>query len=340
MMQASKEKKRERGILFLLCLCPIVIFLFSLSMGRYPVSIDSLLDALKVYLSGAKLTPAQTALIRVRLPRTLVALMVGAALSMSGAVYQGLFKNPVVSPDLLGASQGASLGAAFAILVGVSGGQIQLFSFFTGLLAVILVGTMNRIVSRQGNSAVNLILCGMLISSLFNAALSFIKFTADTNTKLPEITFWLMGSLASTDLRDLHIFWLFLPTTLILLAVRWKVNLLSLGDEEARMLGVHVRFYRLLIIGCATALTSLSVSVSGNIGWIGLVVPHLARMIVGSNYGKLLPASLLLGSSFMLLVDTVARVVLTVELPLGILTAVIGAPFFFILLLRNRRGFI
>ena len=198
---------------------------------------------------------------------------------------------------------------------------------------------MNAAVSRRSSSIVNLVLCGMLISSLFNAFLSFIKFVADTDTKLPAITFWLMGGLSSTLLEDLDVFWLFLPACIILLLVRWKVNILSLGDEEARMLGVSVSVYRWLIIGCATLLTSLSVSVSGNIGWIGLVVPHLARMLVGSNYGKLLPASILVGSAFLLMVDTVARMVLTVEIPLSILTAIIGAPFFFFLLLRSGRGF-
>lgn len=199
---------------------------------------------------------------------------------------------------------------------------------------------MDRLLSGRSASVVHMILCGMLVSSLFNAFLSFIKFTADTETKLPAITFWLMGSLSGTVLEDLSVFWLFLPASVLLLLVRWKVNILSLGSEEARMLGVNVRLYRYLVIGCATLLTSLSVSISGNIGWIGLVVPHLARMLVGSNYGRLLPASMLLGSAFMLLVDTAARVLLTVEIPLSILTAVIGAPFFFLLLLRGKRGFV
>lgn len=264
----------------------------------------------------------------------------GAALSLSGAVYQGLFKNPVVSPDLLGASSGASLGAALSILLGARAAGIQLFSFLGGILAVLLVAFLDRLVSRRASSVVNLILCGMLVSSLFNALVSFTKFVADTETKLPAITFWLMGTLSGTTLKDLVVFWLFLPAASILLLVRWKVNLLSLGDDEARMLGVNITLYRWLIIACATLLTSLSVSVSGNIGWIGLVVPHFARMIVGSNYGKVLPASALIGSAFMLLVDTAARMLHMVEIPLSIITAVIGAPFFFVLLLRSKKGFV
>ena len=337
---------RERGhglgrlsILVLMAM-PVVVFLVSISIGRYPVSIDSLVDAALAQITGADMDTAQLALIRVRLPRILLAMIVGASLSLSGAVYQGLFKNPVVSPDLLGASNGASFGAALSILLGAGAAVIQFTAFFWGVLAVALVALMNRIVSRRSNSIVNLILCGMLISSLFNAFLSFIKFVADTDTKLPAITFWLMGSLSSTILEDLHVFWLFLPACVILILVRWKVNILSLGDEEARMLGVNVRFYRWLIIGCATLLTSLSVSVSGNIGWVGLVVPHFARMLVGSNYGRLLPASMLVGAAFMLLVDTVARMLLTVEVPLSIITAIVGAPFFFFLLVRSKRGFV
>ena len=326
-------------MLFLLAL-PFAVFLFSISVGRYPVSIDSLAGALWAQVSGARMDTAQLALIRVRLPRTLLAMIVGASLSLSGVVYQGIFKNPVVSPDLLGASNGASFGAALAILIGSASGRIQLSAFLGGVAAVALVAFMNRVVSRRSRSVVNLVLCGMLVSSLFNAFLSFIKFVADTETKLPSITFWLMGSLSSVTLTDLQVFWLFLPAALLLLLVRFKVNILSMGDEEARMLGVNVKGYRWLIIVCATVLTSLSVSISGNIGWVGLVVPHLARMTVGSNYGRLLPASLLIGSAFMLLVDTAARMLMTVEIPLSILTAVIGAPFFFFLLARTKKGFL
>ncbi|NLA96343.1 MAG: iron ABC transporter permease [Clostridiaceae bacterium] len=319
---------------------PILVLAFSLSVGRYPVSIDALASALWAQISGGKMTTAQLALVRVRLPRTLLAMIVGAALSLSGAVYQGLFKNPVVSPDLLGATSGASLGAALSILLGARAAGIQFFSFLGGILAVLLVALLDRLVSRRASSVVNLILCGMLVSSLFNALVSFTKFVADTETKLPAITFWLMGTLSGTTLKDLGVFWLFLPACTILLLVRWKVNILFLGDDEARMLGVNITLYRWLIIACATLLTSLSVSVSGNIGWIGLVVPHFARMVVGSNYGKVLPASALIGSAFMLLVDTAARMLHTVEIPLSIITAVIGAPFFFFLLLRSKKGFV
>lgn len=333
-------RRENVGRYMVLMILPIAVFFLSISVGRYPVSINALFGALKTQITGLEMDTGQLALVRVRLPRTLVAMIVGASLALSGSVYQGLFKNPVVSPDLLGASSGASFGAALAILIGFSSAGIQTFSFCSGIFAVILVTLMNRLLSKRSDSVVNLILCGMLVSSLFNALLSFIKFVADTETKLPAITFWLMGSLSGTVLQDLHVFWLFLPACLFLILVRWKINILSLGDDEARMLGVNVQGYRYLVIGCATLLTSLSVSVSGNIGWIGLVVPHLARMIVGSDYNRLLPASMMLGSAFMLLVDTVARMLLSVEIPLSIITSIIGAPFFFILLLHAKRGFV
>lgn len=324
----------------ILIVLPIIIFVISLSIGRYPVSIDSLFNALYAQISKSEMTTSQLALVRVRLPRTILAMIIGACLSLSGTVYQGLFKNPVVSPDLLGASSGASVGAAISILLGANAVGIQLSAFSGGIIAVVLVAFMNKIVSKRSNSIVNLILCGMLISSLCNACVSFTKFVADTETKLPAITFWLMGSLTSTTLKDLNVFWLFLPACIIILLTRWKVNILSLGDDEACMLGVNTQFYRWLIIGCATLLTSVSVSVSGNIGWVGLIVPHLCRMIVGANYAKVLPVSILVGSSFMLVVDTFARMLLTVEIPLSILTAIIGAPFFFILILHSRKGFV
>lgn len=334
------EKGRNKWMMPLLVLLPVLSFFVCLSIGRYPVYLDEFFAALWAQLSGAEMTTAQLALIRVRLPRNVLAMLVGAALSLSGAVYQGLFKNPTVSPDLLGASSGASFGAALAIYIGLSAAGIELLSFVGGIIAVMLVAAMNRVVSRQSSSMVNLILCGMLVSSLFNAFVSFIKFVADTDTKLPTITFWLMGSLSATTLSDLSVIWIFLPPCLLLLLLRWKVNLLSMGEDEARMLGVNVPLYRGLMIACATLLTSLSVSVSGNIGWIGLVVPHLARMLVGTDYSRLLPASLLIGSSFMLIVDTFARMLYSVEIPLSIITAIIGAPFFFLLLLRSKKGFL
>lgn len=318
-------------------LAPAAVFVVSLSVGRYPVSLDSLWSSAVTWASGQEMSRADIALMTVRMPRLCLALMVGAALSASGTAFQGLFRNPVVSPDLLGASSGASFGAALAILLGLSRPLIQALSFATGLVAVLLVATL---VDRRTSGIVTMILCGMLVSSVFNAAVSLIKFVADTDTKLPAITYWLMGSLAGTRVDGLSTIWVFAPVCLLLYALSWKLNVLAMGDEEARMLGVNVRLYRWLTIACATLLTSTSVSVSGNIGWIGLVVPHLARKLVGPDHVRLMWASMSIGAAFLLLVDTIARLASTVEIPLGIITAFIGAPFFFILILRSRRGFL
>ena len=318
-------------------LAPAAVFVVSLSVGRYPVSLDSLWSSAVTWASGQEMSRADIALMTVRMPRLCLALMVGAALSASGTAFQGLFRNPVVSPDLLGASSGASFGAALAILLGLSGPLIQALSFATGLVAVLLVATL---VDRRTSGIVTMILCGMLVSSVFNAAVSLIKFVADTDTKLPAITYWLMGSLAGTRVDGLSTIWVFAPVCLLLYALSWKLNVLAMGDEEARMLGVNVRLYRWLTIACATLLTSTSVSVSGNIGWIGLVVRHLARKLVGPDHVRLMWASMSIGAAFLLLVDTIARLASTVEIPLGIITAFVGAPFFFTLLLRSRRGFL
>lgn len=334
------RRRRAAGKILLLAVLPAMAFLLAVSVGRYPAGIAQLPGALHTLLTGGELDPAQLTLVRLRLPRIILAMLVGGALALSGAAYQGLFQNPVVSPDLLGASSGASFGASLAILLGAGSLGVQAASFCAGVLAVALAAGMDRLLSRRSVSAVHLILCGMLVSSLFNALLSFVKFAADPETKLPAITFWLMGSFSGASQADLRVFWLFLPACALLLMVRWRLNVLAMGDEEARMLGVNVRASRYLIIACATLLTSLSVSVSGNIGWVGLVAPHFARMLVGADYGKLLPASMALGGAFLLLVDTAARALLTVELPLSVLTAVIGAPFFFLLLLRGKRGFL
>lgn len=320
-------------------LAPAVVFVAALSVGRYPVSLDALLSAVAAWARGDGLGRAQLALLTIRLPRICLAMMVGAALSASGAAFQGLFRNPVVSPDLLGASSGASFGASLAILVGSTGALTQGLSFVFGLAAVLIVAALSSLVDRRSSGIVTMILCGMLIASMFNAAVSLIKFVADTDTKLPAITYWLMGSLAATRAADLSTVWVFAPACAALAALGWKLNILAMGDEEARMLGVNVRAYRWLVIACATLLTSTAVSVSGNIGWIGLVVPHLARRLTGADHRRLLPVSMSIGSAFLLLVDTVARLVFTIEIPLGIITAFIGAPFFFALILRSRRGF-
>jgi iron complex transport system permease protein len=245
----------------------------------------------------------------------------------------------MVSPDILGASAGAGFGAAWGILLSLPAAGIQALSFVSGLAAVALSYLISKAVGRRDNTTLVLVLSGMVVSALFSAFVSIVKYMADPYSKLPEITYWLMGSLSSLTAGDL-LFALApaLAGALALMLVRWRLNVLAFGDEEAAALGVHTGKLRFAVILSATVVTSSVVSVSGQVGWVGLVIPHVSRMLVGPNYSHLLPASVVVGGFFLLLVDNVARNLLQVEIPLGILTAVIGAPFFVYLLLRGEKG--
>ena len=278
----------------------------------------------------------ETIVFNIRMPRIIMACLVGCCLASAGACYQGVFQNPMAAPDLLGASTGACFGAALAILHGRSSAMITLYAFSFSLLTVLLVFVIGQ--RAPGQKTVNLILAGMMISSLFSAGTSYIKLVADPGSKLPEITYWLMGSLSGT--RGVDIRFAIFPMALgliPLLLIRWRLNLLTLGEEEARALGINTALLRLIVVVCATLVTAASVSVSGLIGWVGLVIPHLCRRYIGNDYRKLLPASMLFGATFLLLVDNISRNLLAVEIPIGILTAFIGAPFF-IYLMHQKGG--
>lgn len=278
----------------------------------------------------------ETIVFNIRMPRIIMACLVGCCLASAGACYQGVFQNPMAAPDLLGASTGACFGAALAILHGRSSAMITLYAFSFSLLTVLLVFIMGQ--RAPGQKTVNLILAGIMISSLFSAGTSYIKLVADPGSKLPEITYWLMGSLSGT--RGVDIRFAIFPMALgliPLLLIRWRLNLLTLGEEEARALGINTALLRLIVVVCATLVTAASVSVSGLIGWVGLVIPHLCRRYIGNDYRKLLPASMLFGATFLLLVDNISRNLLAVEIPIGILTAFIGAPFF-IYLMHQKGG--
>ena len=265
------------------------------------------------------------------LPRVAAAALVGAALAVSGAAYQGMFRNPMVSPDILGAATGAGVGAAVAILLGAGYFGISAAAFCCGLLAVAAAWLVSRL--SKADQAVALILAGMMISSLFSAGTSFVKLVADTQQQLPAITYWLMGSLSS--IKDKDVVFLAIPVALGMIPLfflRWRMNLLTVGEEEAQSMGVNTRRLRGAVIVCATLLTSASVAVSGMIGWVGLVIPHFCRMLFGYDYRRLIPAGALFGAAFLLAVDDIARLVTTGELPLGILTAFVGAPLFLYLI--------
>lgn len=276
----------------------------------------------------------ETILFQVRLPRVIMACLIGAALSCAGAAFQGIFQNPMVSPDVLGASQGAGFGAAAAIYFSFGSFGITLCSFGFGLVTVLLVSFISRKI--KSNRTLGLVLSGILIGSLFSSATSFLKLVADPTNVLPAITYWLMGSLASIRRQDVMFSALpILAGMLPICLLGWKINLLTLGDDEAHSLGVPVELLRNSIILCCTLTTAACVSVSGMIGWVGLVIPHFARMIVGPDYRSLLPVSMLLGGSFLLIVDDLSRLMTTSEIPIGILTAFVGAPFFLYLLIRE-----
>ena len=339
-METGKRERRRRLILAALLGLLLILGLLSVLWGRYAISLPQLFGILvsrSIPTEASWPAMAENIVWYVRLPRILLAILVGAALSVSGASYQSIFRNPMAAPDVLGASTGSAFGAALAIVQGLDGMGITLCAFLSGLLCMGLVMLCTRF--SRGSPVLGLILSGIMISSLFQAGTSYIKLIADPHDTLPEITYWMMGSLSGAGVEDLA--WLWIPLLLgfvPLFLLRWKINLLTMEEEQARALGISTRRLRGVVIVCATLLVAASVSVSGIIGWVGLVVPHMARKLVGSDCRVLLPASFLLGGGFLLLVDDLARTLYTTELPLGILTAVIGAPFFLYLLSRKEEG--
>ncbi|MBX9588884.1 MAG: iron ABC transporter permease [Hyphomonadaceae bacterium] len=316
-----------------------VLVLAASLVGAYPLSLPEMLAAVGRRLAGA---PAQgqidTVLFEVRLPRVLSAVVVGAALAAAGAAYQALFRNPLVSPDILGVSTGAGLGAVLGIFLSLPVAGIQLTAFAVGLATVGLVYAIASMVHGREPILV-LVLAGVVVGSLAGAAISLLKILADPYDQLPAIVFWLLGSLAAVRKGEV---WAAAPLVLLglvpLVLLRWRINVLSLGDEEAKALGVQAGRLRLLVVAAATLMTASVVAISGVIGWVGLVIPHIARMLVGPSFDRLLPTAMLLGASYLLLVDTLARTMARIEVPIGILTAVIGAPFFLWLLARGREG--
>lgn len=333
-----QKKAGHKVILAGMALFLLLVMIGSFLLGRYGISPLDLLKILwsrvvPVSVSWEPIT--ENIVLYVRLPRIYMAVLVGAALSVSGATYQCMFRNPMAAPDILGASTGAAFGAALAIVTGLSYTAILVCAFVSSLLCMVLVMLCGRL--NRGNPVLGLILSGIMISSLFQAATSYLKMIADPNDTLPEITYWLMGSLSGVSLDDFTYVWIpFLVGFVPLFFLRWKLNLLTLDEDEARTMGVNTRRLRAVAIFSSTLLVAASVAVSGVIGWVGLVIPHMARKAVGSDCRVLLPASALLGGSFLLLVDDLARTLYTTELPLGILTAVIGAPFFLYLLSRKK----
>jgi iron complex transport system permease protein len=320
----------------------LIAFLFRLAgllvafvVGRYPVSVGDVINVVTAKIAGraADVPPAVESVIwQVRGPRVIAAALVGAALAVAGTAFQGLFRNPLVSPDILGASSGAALGAVLGIYFSLGVFAIQALAFVGGLIAVAAVYLIGSAV-RARDPVLVLVLTGVVIGALLGAGVGLVKYLADPYNQLPAMTFWLLGSLAAVGPSDLvPLFGPVMLGTLVLLALRWRMNVMSLPDEEARALGVPTGPLRVAIVAAATLVTSASVATAGIIGWVGLVVPHVARTLAGPDFARLIPAAALIGGGFLLLIDTLARTGAAIEIPLGILTALVGTPFFIWLL--------
>ena len=316
-----------------------ILTVIALAVGRYPLSFGDLILIIWAKLTGGvhHLPRESEAIVfELRGPRVLAAMVIGAALSGAGAIYQNMFRNPLVSPDILGVSSGAALGAVLAIFFSLPILAIQGFAFAGGLLAVALVYFIGNAV-RGHDPILALILTGVVVGTFLGSCIALMKYFADPYNQLPAMTFWLMGSLASISSADL---WAAVPMVLLgftpVFLLRWRMNLLSLSDDEARALGVDVTKLRLIIVTSATLMTAAVVAISGIIGWIGLLIPHAARMLVGPEFARLLPLSLILGAGYLLAVDTLARTMAAIEIPPGVLTALIGTPLFLWLLAVTR----
>lgn len=331
-------KARGAAIYLLLTLILIATIVIAAGVGPYHIPPAEVFGAVLRRIAGTADTGAvDTILFNIRLPRVLAAAFVGAGLSAAGAAYQSMFRNALVSPDILGVSTGAGLGAVVGILLGMPVVMIQLLGFAGGLATVFIVAALARAL-RSGADTLILVLSGIVVGALASSAISLAKVLADPYDQLPAITFWLLGSLAAIQRADvLSAAPMILVGLAPLLLLRWRIGVLSLGDDEARALGVDVRRLRLIVIAGATLMTASAVSISGVIGWVGLMAPHMARLIVGPRFDRLLPATILVGAAFMTAVDTLARTATKIEIPLGVLTALIGGPLFVWLLARGRR---
>jgi iron complex transport system permease protein len=332
----------SRAVTYLLATGALIaLTALAFAVGRYPVSLSEIATlAMAKLTGGAHTLPAnvETVVMQVRGPRVLAALVVGAALAAAGAAYQGMFRNPLVSPDILGVSTGAALGAVIGIFFSQGMFVMQLLAFAGGLAAVALVYWIGSRL-RGHDPLLALVLTGVVIGTLLGSAIALLKYLADPYNQLPAITYWLLGSLASISPGDLAVA---APLALLGLApmflLRWRMNLLALPDDEARALGVDTRRLRSIVVTAATLMTAAAVAVSGIIGWVGLLIPHAARLLVGPDFRRLLPLAMLLGAAFLLAVDTVCRTIATIEVPPGVLTALIGTPFFLWLFALSRRA--
>lgn len=331
--------KRKMLLFVLLFAILALVVMFSLTLGKYPISLGDIMN----YFLGSGLNPEQretiyTVIVNIRLPRILAAVVIGASLAVAGTSFQAMFVNPLVSPGLLGVLAGASFGASLGILIGKSWFFVQIATFICGFAAVFIAIGIARMYSRT-NVIILLVLGGVISSALFTSLLSIVKYVADPYSQLPAITQWLMGSLTFIDNKTILMY--AIPQVIgILMIVGFSgyLNILSMGDDEAKALGVNVKRIRMVMILLASLISSLTVVMGGMIGWVGLVIPHITRMIVGPNNKILIPCSALIGAIFLIVVDDVSRMLFTVEIPIGITTSLVGIPFFIIILRKARKG--
>ena len=316
------------------CIATLFLALIALCLGQYTIALQDVIKVLT--LQEVDLVNAETVIFNIRIPRILVSLIVGSGLATAGASFQALFSNPLATPDTLGCANGASFGAALGILLGLNALGIQISALIFGILAVVLVFVFTRY--RHANQIMMIILGGMVVSSLFSALVSLIKYVADPNDVLPVITFWLMGSFSNSTVRSLYTgVPMIILGMMILYLMRYRMNALSLKEEEAASLGINVRQNRMIVIIASSLITAYVVSMCGVVGWVGLLIPHISRMLFGNNHTKVIPGCIVFGALFMLVIDTIARCMYQAEIPVSILTAIIGAPVF-LLLLRKTGG--
>ena len=316
------------------CIATLFLALIALCLGQYTIALQDVIKVLT--LQKVDLVNAETVIFNIRIPRILVSLIVGSGLATAGASFQALFSNPLATPDTLGCANGASFGAALGILLGLNALGIQISALIFGILAVVLVFVFTRY--RHANQIMMIILGGMVVSSLFSALVSLIKYVADPNDVLPVITFWLMGSFSNSTVRSLYTgVPMIILGMMILYLMRYRMNALSLKEEEAASLGINVRKNRMIVIIASSLITASVVSMCGVVGWVGLLIPHISRMLFGNNHTKVIPGCIVFGALFMLIIDTIARCMYKAEIPVSILNAIIGAPVF-LLLLRKTGG--
>ena len=334
-----KDKKIKASAHIILISLPILISIFALAIGRMPLSIGQIIKFFNAYLGGREFDPMlESVIINVRLPRIITGLVVGAGLFAAGLSFQGVFSNPLATPDILGVSSAASLGAVIGILLSFSNLSIQALALVFGLIGVVLTLYIGK--TRTKSSTIMLILAGLVVSSLSNALASLLKYTADPTDKLPAISYWLMGSFARSSYKNLILSAPLIIFGIILIRLLiFKLNIMSLSEDEAKSLGVNVKKTRLIFIFASTLITASSISMCGQVGWVGLIIPHMARMMVGANNTHTLPISLSLGASLMVLIEALSRTVSVIELPISVLTAIIGAPIFISLIRKTGGGF-